>query len=137
MITIRGGTTVEVVNTDAEGRLVMADALVLAARPRPDAIVDIATLTGAMMRALGREVAGVIGNHDGLVDQVRAAAERPPPSRSGRCRSSARYRAQLDSTVADMKNLGWGTGRHHRGAVPGATSWADVPWAHLDIAGTA
>ena len=59
VITIHGGTTVEVLNTDAEGRLVMADALVMAAEQRPDAIVDIATLTGACLRALGTKVAGV------------------------------------------------------------------------------
>ncbi len=75
VITIRGGTTVEVINTDAEGRLVMADALVLATEERVDAIVDIATLTGACMRALGTQVAGVMGNNDGLVDQVEAAAD--------------------------------------------------------------
>ena len=81
VITIRGGTTVEVINTDAEGRLVMADALVLATEEHADAIVDIATLTGAAMRALGTEVAGVIGN-----DQ---APRRPDPGR-GRARPTSR-----------------------------------------------
>ena len=74
VITIRGGTTVEVINTDAEGRLVMADALVLATEEPTDAIVDIATLTGAALRALGPEVAAVIGNNEGLVGQIKAAA---------------------------------------------------------------
>ena len=76
VITMRGGTTVEVINTDAEGRLVMADALVLATEEPTDAIVYIATLTGACMRALGTEVAGVIGTDQGLVDQVAAAGRR-------------------------------------------------------------
>ena len=88
VITIHGGTTVEVLNTDAEGRLVMADALVMAAEQRPDAIVDIATLTGACMRALGTKVAGV--------PRQQPAAHRPGAplggrhvSRCGSCRSSA------------------------------------------------
>ena len=75
VITMRGGTTVEVINTDAEGRLVMADGLVLSTEEPNDAIVDIATLTGACMRALGTQVAGVMGNNQDLVDQIRAAAE--------------------------------------------------------------
>ncbi len=75
VLTIRGGKTVEVLNTDAEGRLVMSDALVLAAEEGADAIVDIATLTGASMRALGTEIATVNGNHQGLIEQVKAAAE--------------------------------------------------------------
>jgi leucyl aminopeptidase len=76
VLTVRGGTTVEVINTDAEGRLVMADALVLATEEPTDAIVDIATLTGACMRALGTQVGGVMGNHQGLIDQIRACADR-------------------------------------------------------------
>jgi leucyl aminopeptidase len=136
VITIRGGTTVEVVNTDAEGRLVMADGLVLAREAGSDAIVDIATLTGAMMRALGREVAGVIGNDEGLVDQVRGAGDAtgepawPMPLYRP-------YRSQLDSTVADLKNLGFGEGGAITAALFLAEFVGDVPWAHIDIAGTA
>ncbi|HZW01211.1 MAG TPA: M17 family peptidase N-terminal domain-containing protein [Candidatus Deferrimicrobium sp.] len=136
VIVHRDGTTVEIANTDAEGRIVMADGLVLAREAAPDAILDIATLTGAMMRALGSDVAGVIGNHDGLVEAVRAAGTAtgepawPMPLWRG-------YAGQLDSTVADMKNLGWGDG----GAITAALFLehfvGDVPWAHLDIAGTA
>jgi leucyl aminopeptidase len=136
VITIRGGTTVEVLNTDAEGRLVMADALVLACEEGTDAIVDIATLTGACMRALGTEVAGVFGNHQGLVDQVVAAATATDEP-VWQLPLDRRLRPELDSPVADIKNLG--------GANAGATTAAlflaefvgDVPWAHLDIAGTA
>ena len=75
VLRIRNGTTVEVLNTDAEGRLVLADALSLAGEAEPDAIVDLATLTGACMVALGSGIAGLMGNHDGFVDQVRAAAD--------------------------------------------------------------
>ena len=78
VLTIRGGTTVEVFNTDAEGRLVMADALVLATEldPKPDAIVTIATLTGAAMRTFGTALAATLGNDPDLVDQIEAAGAR-------------------------------------------------------------
>ena len=136
VISIRGGTTVEVVNTDAEGRLVMADALVLATEEPTDAIVDIATLTGACMRALGTRVAGVMGNDEGLVDQVRAAAASTDEP-VWQLPLDRRYRKELDSSVADLRNLG--------GANAGAITAGlflqefvgDVPWAHIDIAGTA
>jgi leucyl aminopeptidase len=136
VLTVRGGTTVEVRNTDAEGRLVMSDALVLAAEERPDAIVDIATLTGACMRALGTSVAGVMGNDQPLVDRVRAAgalADEPvwqlPLER--------RYRPDIDSPIADLNNLGAANG----GAIMAALFLAEfvdgIPWAHVDIAGVA
>ena len=136
VITIRGGTTIEVLNTDAEGRLVMADALVLATEEGHDAIVDIATLTGATQRAFGRDIASVFGNDDGLVDQVRAAADAsdekvwPMPLHRP-------YRAMLSSNVADMSNMAYGDG----GAITAALFLAEfvgqTPWAHIDIAGTA
>lgn len=136
VLTIRGGTTVEVVNTDAEGRLVMADALVLATESPTDAIVDIATLTGACMRALGTRVAGVIGNDESIVAQVRdagGATDEPV----WELPLEHRYRPELDTPIADLKNLG--------GANAGAITAAlflnefvgDHPWAHIDIAGTA
>jgi leucyl aminopeptidase len=136
VITHRGGTTVEVVNTDAEGRLVMADGLVLAIEDEHDAVIDIATLTGAVMRALGTEVAGVFGNNQSLVDQVRAAgaATDEPVWQLPLVQT---YNKQLESTVADMKNLGYGEG----GAITAALyleRFVDgQPWAHIDIAGTA
>jgi leucyl aminopeptidase len=136
VITMRGGTTVEVVNTDAEGRLVMADALVLADEAGSDAIVDIATLTGATMRALGREVAGLFGNHQGLVDQVGAAAG-ATDEKVWQLPLHRAYRPQLDSTVADLKNLGGADA----GAITAALFLEEFvggrPWAHLDIAGVA
>lgn len=138
ILTIRGGKTVEVLNTDAEGRLVMADALVLATEqePKPDAIVDIATLTGACQRALGTLTAGLFGNQEVLTEQLEAAAERTDET-VWRLPLDRRLRKELDSTIADMKNVG--------GDFAGATTAAlfleefvdGLPWAHLDIAGTA
>ena len=86
VLTIHGGTTVEIHNTDAEGRLVLADGLALATEEQPDAIVDIATLTGACMVALGTAMAGVLGNDQPWVDQVEPRRRAPPTSRCGSCR---------------------------------------------------
>ena len=135
ILTMRGGKTVEVNNTDAEGRLVMADALVLAAEAKSDAIVDIATLTGAAFRALGDKIAVVIGNHQGLVDQV-IAASKIVDEPVWQLPLERRYRNQLDSDMAYMKNNGE--------AAPAAITAAlfldefvgGIPWAHIDIAGT-
>ena len=135
VLTIHGGTTVEIHNTDAEGRLVLADGLALAVEEQPDAIVDIATLTGACMVALGAGMAGVFGN---------VAAVRRPGGRggdatdepSGSCRSfKEKYRKLLDSDVADMKNVGGPYGGAINAAVFLSEFVGDVPWAHLDIAG--
>jgi leucyl aminopeptidase len=136
VLTVRGGTTVEVANTDAEGRLVMADGLVLATEEPTDAIVDIATLTGAAMRTMGTEIAVVMGNHHALVDQVETAAtlvDEPvwelPLAR--------RYRKQLDSTVADIKNLGGANAGSITAGLFLDEFVAGKPWAHIDIAGVA
>ncbi len=136
VITHRDGTTVEVLNTDAEGRLVMADAIVMGTEIEPDAIIDIATLTGACMRALGTDIAGVMGTDQALVDLVRSAGEATGEP-VWQLPMGANYRAELDSDVADMKNLG--------GANAGASTAAEflahfakgVRWAHIDIAGVA
>jgi leucyl aminopeptidase len=136
VITMRGGTTVEVINTDAEGRLVMADALVLATEEPTDAIIDIATLTGACMRALGTQVAGVMGNNQGLVDQIRAAADATDEP-VWQLPLEARYRKELDSTIADLRNLGGANAGAITAALFLAEFVGDVPWAHIDIAGTA
>jgi leucyl aminopeptidase len=136
VITARNGRTVEVANTDAEGRLVMMDALVLAAEQRPDAILDIATLTGASMRALGTLLAGLMGNHQALVDQVLAAGA-TTDERAWQLPLERAYRAQLDSDVADMSNLGG----PNAGAITAALFLEEfvdgIPWAHIDMAGTA
>jgi len=136
VLTARNGTTVEVMNTDAEGRLVMMDGLALAVEDHADAIVDVATLTGACLRTFGTEVAGVMGNDRTVIDLVRAAGERTdePVWELPLVRS---YRSQLDSTVADMTNLGG----PYAGSITAGLFLeefvAGTPWAHLDIAGTA
>jgi leucyl aminopeptidase len=136
VITMRGGTTVEVINTDAEGRLVMADALVLATEEQSDAIVDIATLTGACMRALGTQIAGVMGNDQSLVDKISAAAEATDEP-VWQLPLATRYRKELDSTIADLKNLGGANAGAITAALFLAEFVGEVPWAHIDIAGTA
>jgi leucyl aminopeptidase len=136
VITIRGGTTVEVINTDAEGRLVMADALVLATEDGVDAIVDIATLTGACMRALGTQVAGVIGNDAALVAQIEAAADATDEP-VWELPLDRRYRRELDSAVADLRNMGGANAGAITAALFLAEFVGDTPWAHIDIAGTA
>jgi leucyl aminopeptidase len=136
VLSVRGGTTVEVANTDAEGRLVMADALVLATEEPTDAIVDIATLTGAAMRALGTQIAAVIGNHSGLVEQVEAAAK-STDEQVWELPLARRYRRELDSTVADIKNLGGANAGSITAALFLEEFVAGRPWAHIDIAGVA
>lgn len=136
VLTVRGGTTVEVANTDAEGRLVMADALVLATEEPTDAIVDIATLTGAAMRTLGTQIAAVIGNDASMVDQVEAAAE-VADEPVWELPLARRYRGELNSTVADIKNLGGANAGSITAALFLDEFVAGKPWAHIDIAGTA
>ena len=135
VLTTRSGRTIEVVNTDAEGRLVMADAIALAVEDGVDAIVDIATLTGAALAALGTARAALLGNDDALAAQVESASA-ATDERVWRLPLEHRYRPQLDSDVADIKNLGG----EFAGAITAAlflAEWAgDVSWAHLDIAGT-
>jgi leucyl aminopeptidase len=135
VLTIHGGTTVEIHNTDAEGRLLLADGLVLATEERPDAVVDIATLTGACMVALGPAVAGLLGNDQSLIDQVTAASAATDEPVWQLPLERKRYRKLLDSDVADVKNVGG----PHGGAITAAVFLSefvgDVPWAHLDIAG--
>lgn len=137
VITIRGGKTVEVINTDAEGRLVMADALVLATEESHDAIVNIATLTGACMRALGTQVAGVIGNNQDVVDQIRSAADATDEP-VWQLPLEERYRKENASAIADLRNIGI---TPNGGALHAALFLSEfvgnVPWAHIDIAGTA
>ncbi len=134
VMTIRNGKTVEIHNTDAEGRLVLADGLSLAVEDRVDAIVDIATLTGACVGALGPKIAGVIGNHQGWVDQVKAASARTD-EQVWQLPLAKEYRKLLDSNVADLRNIGGPYG----GAITASLFLnefvGDTPWAHLDIAG--
>ncbi|HSG08164.1 MAG TPA: leucyl aminopeptidase [Longimicrobiales bacterium] len=130
------GKTVEVVNTDAEGRLILADALAWGARMKPAAMVDCATLTGAVVVGLGRHVAGLLGNDDDLVEELRAAGQR-----SGeRCWPLPlwdEYKRQLDSETADLVNVGGRDGGSITAACFLSAFVGDTKWAHLDIAGTA
>jgi leucyl aminopeptidase len=135
VLTFRNGKTAEVLNTDAEGRLILADGLALAAEGKPDCIIDLATLTGACMVALGDKIAGLMANDTTLRQRIEAAADRsgelvwplPLPKR---------YRKLLDSEVADMKNI---SGGGYGGALTAGLFLqefvGEVPWAHLDIAG--
>ena len=140
VMTIFGGKTVEVLNTDAEGRLVMADGLAAASAEEPDALIDVATLTGAQMVALGSRVSAVMGD-DGVRDAVKAAADRagelfwPMPL-------PEELRPSLDSQVADLANMGEKFGGMLTAAIflrefVGETNGRKIPWAHLDIAGPA
>jgi len=135
VLTIRGGKTVEVLNTDAEGRLIMADAFVLATEEHPDAIVSIATLTGAALRTFGDSIAAVLGNEQSLVNQALASSHRTDEP-IWQLPLEKRYRKQLDSQIADLKNIGG----ENAGTITAALFLAEfagtVPWAHLDIAGT-
>ncbi|NND73405.1 MAG: leucyl aminopeptidase [Ilumatobacter sp.] len=135
VLTIRNGKTVEIHNTDAEGRLVLADGLSLAVEEQPDGIVDIATLTGAVLGALGTEIAGVLGTSQPLVDQVkeRAAAVDEPVWQLPL--DTKRYRKLLDSVVADMKNVGGPYAGTITASIFLSEFVGDVPYAHLDIAG--
>jgi leucyl aminopeptidase len=135
VLVARDGTTVEVKNTDAEGRLVMMDAIALANEEGVDAIIDIATLTGAALMALGGATAPMFANDQRMADlTLSASAETDEPL--WQLPLEKKYRPQLDSTIADISNLG--------GKYAGATTAAlflahfagDTPWAHLDIAGT-
>ena len=137
VLTIRNGKTIEVLNTDAEGRLILADALSLACEDEPDAIIDLATLTGACMVALGPSIAGLMGNDESFIDQVRSAADRAG-ERVWHLPLPADYAKQFESNVADIKNIG---GPHGGALTAGLILQqfvADgVPWVHLDIAGPA
>ena len=136
IVTASNGKTIEINNTDAEGRLTLADALVYASKLEPDAIVDLATLTGACVIALGEEIAGLWSPSDGLADALLQAGEQGgEPLWRMPLRGS--YREGLKSGLADMKN----TGPRPGGSITAALFLQDfvakdIPWAHLDIAGT-
>jgi leucyl aminopeptidase len=134
VIRTRGGLSVEIDNTDAEGRLVLCDALAYAAEQKPDLILDFATLTGAARVALGPEIPALFANHDDVADALLAAARetRDPLWRLPLWRP---YLAMLDSTVADLANAG---ASRHAGAITAALYLERfVPdalaWCHLDV----
>src|SRR6266436_4611735 len=131
------GQTIEIINTDAEGRLVLADVLhYVNTKYKPKFMIDLATLTGAIMVALGQEHAGLFANNDELSNRLLAAGE-ATGERVWRMPLAPEYDKLIDSKVADMKN----TGGRHGGAITAAQLLArfvgKTPWAHLDIAGTA
>ncbi len=136
VLRIRNGKTVEVLNTDAEGRLILADALSLASEDKVAAVVDLATLTGACVVALGEKIAGLMGNDDAWIDQVRGAADRVG-ERVWPLPLPADYRRGIDSSVADMKNVGPREGGALTAGIFLQEFVDGVPWAHLDIAGPA
>lgn len=145
VVRILDGTTVEVLNTDAEGRLVLADGLVAASRTRPDVIVDVATLTGAILVALGHRHTGVMGDDDAVADYLAAAARAGEPA--WQLPLPEHMEEELDSQIADLQNAKIGdtsggslfAGLFLRRFV-GRTSEDDdaprIPWVHLDIAGS-
>jgi leucyl aminopeptidase len=132
------GQTIEVINTDAEGRLLLADLLTYVQKnEQPAAIVDLATLTGAIIVALGHQHAGLFSNNDVLADDLLKAGT-ASGERVWRMPLGPEYDKLIDSKIADMKN----TGGRHAGSVTAAQFLQrfvenDTPWAHLDVAGTA
>jgi leucyl aminopeptidase len=135
VLKLHSGKTVEIVTTDAEGRLILADALSYARRYEPAAVIDCATLTGACHVALGDHASGLMGNDEGLISEVRAAGE-AAGERAWHLPLFEEYTEQIKGDVADIKNSG---GRYGGALTAGAflKEFADYPWAHLDIAGTA
>ncbi len=130
------GETIEVLNTDAEGRLILADALYYSLRYKPSKIVDVATLTGACLMALGRHYSGLFANNDALADELREAGARANDP-AWRLPMGPEYMPDLKSNFADVANIG----SRFAGATTAACFLSrfvkDAHWAHLDIAGTA
>jgi len=137
IVTSMSGQTIEIINTDAEGRLVLADVLwYVAQKFKPKFMVDLATLTGAIMVALGTEYAGMFSNNDQLAERLTTVGQ-TTGERVWRMPLGPEYDKQIDSQFADMKN----TGTRNGGSITAAQFLQrfvdDTPWAHLDIAGTA
>ena len=135
VITAMNGKTIEVLNTDAEGRLILADALSYAKKIGAKSIIDVATLTGACQIALGNICTGAFSNNQKLVDEIIAAGNKMG-ERTWQLPMFAEYREQLKSDIADIKNIG----TRYGGAITAAKFLEDfvanIPWVHLDIAGT-
>jgi len=136
VVTTLSGQTVEILNTDAEGRLILCDALAYAERFKPDVVVDIATLTGACVIALGHIATGLFANDQKLADELRAAAE-DAWDRVWQMPLWEDYQEQLRSNFADMANIGGRPGGSITAASFLARFTRKLRWAHLDIAGTA
>ena len=137
IVTSMSGQTIEVINTDAEGRLVLADALWYCQdRFKPKFMVDLATLTGAIIISLGNDYAGCFSNNDELAGNLLDAAKAEDEG-LWRMPMPDAYNKQIDSMIADMKNTGGRPGGSITAALFLKRYVNDVPWAHLDIASTA
>lgn len=136
ILTSMSGLTIEVLNTDAEGRLILCDALTYAERFEPSAVVDIATLTGACVVALGHHPSGLFSNNDALVAELLAAGE-AAHDRAWHMPLWEEFQSQLDSNFADMANIGGRAGGSITAACFLSRFTKKYDWAHLDIAGTA
>lgn len=135
VLTARNGKTVEVRNTDAEGRLAMMDGLSLAVEEKVDGVIDIATLTGSAMMALGELTAALVGNNRDMIERVEAAAK-VTGEQVWEMPLERKYRKQLDSKIADLGNVGGKYAGMTTAALFLEEFVAGTPWAHLDIAGT-
>ncbi|GJM16762.1 MAG: putative cytosol aminopeptidase [Thermodesulfobacteriota bacterium] len=136
VINAYNGKTIEVINTDAEGRVVLSDALSYAVELKVDEIVDLATLTGACMVGLGSYTAGVMGNDQKLIDKIRKASDLVG-EKTWQLPMDDELRAEIDSNVADIKNAGSRMGGAITAAMFLENFVGEVPWAHIDIAGPA
>ncbi len=136
ILTSMAGKTIEVLNTDAEGRLILCDALTYSERFKPDVVIDIATLTGACVIALGKHPSGLFSNNDELARDILAAGEHSG-DRAWRMPLWEDYQGQLDSRFADMANIGGREGGSITAACFLSRFTEKMRWAHLDIAGTA
>jgi leucyl aminopeptidase len=136
IVTSMSGQTIEILNTDAEGRLILCDALTYASRFEPAAVVDIATLTGACVIALGHQASGLLSNHDALARELLQAGEETC-DRAWQLPLWDEYQEQLKSNFADMANIGGRAGGTITAACFLSKFAKDYDWAHLDIAGTA
>ena len=136
IVTTMSGQTVEILNTDAEGRLVLCDTLTYAERFKPQAVIDIATLTGACITALGSQTSGLMGNHDALIKQILKAGEHAA-DRAWQLPLFDEYQEQLDSPFADIANIGGPKAGTITAACFLSRFAKKYHWAHLDIAGTA
>jgi leucyl aminopeptidase len=136
IVTSMSGQTIEILNTDAEGRLVLCDAITYSRRFKPAAVVDVATLTGACIVALGNHISGLMSNNEDLADELAAAGTRAD-DRAWRMPIGEEYVDQLKSNFADIANVG---GREGGACTAASFLWKfakDLHWAHLDVAGTA
>ncbi|MBT4836196.1 MAG: leucyl aminopeptidase [Methylococcales bacterium] len=136
IVTSMAGKTIEILNTDAEGRLILCDALTYAARYNPKTIIDIATLTGACVIALGKHASGVLGNDDDLIQELINAGQQCD-DRVWQLPLWDEYTKQLDSNFADIANIGGKEGGTITAACFLSLFTENYHWAHLDIAGTA